>query len=447
MIWQGDRAWIWVAGAGTALLLVLGVASCRSPAWKAWPHTILFVVLDTVRSQNMSICGYERPTTPTLELFVQGRAAWTCGGVAPSTWTLPSHASFFTGLEQPRHGAGIGPGTVEFPWGTASGLGPEHPTLAERFAARGYQTVLVSGNPFVSELAGLTRGFDVARVADSFPRYFDDGLVEVLGETLEGQVETGEPLFLFVNISDAHNPWNDVPDVGWLPPRPGASGIVERKLYEGGEMSPDDAELLLAHVRDVYDYGVFRADRTLGRVLELLEHGAFFDETYRIVVTSDHGEYLGEHGRLLHGGPQLFEEVLRVPVLYKDSVAEVELPPTLSATAVYELTLDGRLPEGLPARATTFSQRYVPEPTGDAPCWKTTSALWAPAGKLVCEMGEVTRFDLAADPREASPLDPGGHPRLAEFLRFARETEATGQEVDEVDEEITRKLKALGYLE
>lgn len=446
MIWRRYRSWTGIAILATVLVLVIDAAVKSSR--EALPRTVVFVVLDTVRSQSVSICGYERPTTPTLGLFVvEGRAAYTCGAVSPSTWTLPSHASFFTGLEQPEHGVGVGPGTVEFPWGTASGLGPEAPTLAERFRERGYQTVLVSGNPFLSELSGLTRGFDVARVTKSFPRFFDEALDEALTETLEKDLVPGEPLFLFVNISDAHNPWNDVPAVGWLPPRPGASGILERKLYESGELAPEDAEQLLAHVRDVYDYGVFRADRTLGRVLQLLRAEGLFEGSYRIVVTSDHGEYLGEHGRLLHGGPQLYEEVIRVPLLVQDSARTVELPAVLSATAVFELTLNGRLPPELPPRATTFSRRPSGERSAGAPCWQTTSALWLADGKLVCDMGEVVRFDLAADPRESRPLGAAGHPQLTPFLAFARATEAAGLAVEEVDEEITRQLKAVGYLD
>jgi hypothetical protein len=70
-----------------------------------------------------------------------------------------------------------------------------------------------------------------------------------------------------------------------------------------------------------------------------------------------------------------------------------------------------------------------------------------PAGKLICEKGEIVRFDLQADPREATPLGAEGHPQLDAFLSFARATEAAGLQVDEVDEDLARKLKAVGYLE
>ena len=77
---------------------------------------IVMIVLDTIRSDHLSICGYERPTTPVLEDLVRQAQAATCDAYAPGTWTLPSHASFFTGLSVPDHGAHFGPDGRRMLW-------------------------------------------------------------------------------------------------------------------------------------------------------------------------------------------------------------------------------------------------------------------------------------------------------------------------------------------
>ena len=131
------------------------------------PHVVL-VVLDMLRADRLSLCGATRPTTPNLSrLRDEGGAATSCRAYAPGTWTLPSHASFFTGEEVPVHGADslLDPTDKESVslWGDhVRPLGQGLPTLAERLGTAGYRTVLVSGNPIVSKWAatGLTRGFD-----------------------------------------------------------------------------------------------------------------------------------------------------------------------------------------------------------------------------------------------------------------------------------------------
>ena len=67
--------------------------------------TVILVVLDTVRADHLSVCGYSRPTTPFLASLLQKGAHISCGGVSPAAWTVPSHASLFTGVDVPTHHA------------------------------------------------------------------------------------------------------------------------------------------------------------------------------------------------------------------------------------------------------------------------------------------------------------------------------------------------------
>jgi hypothetical protein len=187
--------------------------------------TVLFVVLDMVRADRLSLCGYGRPTSPSLERLRDLGAAWTCGAHAPGSWTLPSHASFFTGLPVYAHGVHYLPGDDALSMGGipvyARPLGPEPGTLAEAMAAAGYATAMVSGNPLLGEASGLTRGFEQVEVAPRFGALAGQDLLARTARVLSRARGEGRPLFLFVNIADAHDPWPAVPEgLGWLPATP-----------------------------------------------------------------------------------------------------------------------------------------------------------------------------------------------------------------------------------
>ncbi|MBW1761523.1 MAG: sulfatase-like hydrolase/transferase, partial [Deltaproteobacteria bacterium] len=146
---------------------------------------VIFVVMDTVRADRTSLCGYEHPTTPTLEKLVELGASYSCDSHSPSTWTLPSHASFFTGLDLDEHRAGAGGGTQNMAWGSVTPLDNRWPTLAEDMSARGYQTLFLSANPVVTDRMGLTRGFDHAVSARSYPEMHDHRLAARLQQMLD----------------------------------------------------------------------------------------------------------------------------------------------------------------------------------------------------------------------------------------------------------------------
>lgn len=277
--------------------------------------TAIFVVLDTMRADRTSLCGYAHSTTPKLEELVDRGASYACSSHAPSTWTLPSHATFFTGLGPEDHQAGSGGNTKGMTWGSVTPLGPRWPTLAEEMTARGYQTLLLSGNPVVGERMGLTRGFDHSVVARSYPEMHDHRLADRLKLILRYlALDPDRPLFAFINIADPHAPWRGIPeDEGFLPARPPMMIDPGRARFESGEMGDEEAEAWLSHMSDVYDYSVLRADRSLARVLEALEADGWLDGEYRLVITSDHGEYLGEHQLVEHGRPFFYEPVTRVP--------------------------------------------------------------------------------------------------------------------------------------
>lgn len=438
-------------------LLVLGALSfvAIEGGWgggtKRSAPVAIFVVIDTLRADRTSLCGYRHPTTPVLDDLVDDGASHACFAHSPSTWTLPSHASFFTGVALDGHGAGDGGGPQEMSWGTVTPLGPELPTLAEKMSDRGYQTLLISGNPVVAERMGLTRGFDHVAIARRYPMFHDHRLAERLKGLLRvARLDPARPLFVFVNIADAHSPWTAIPDdFDFLPPRGGLSIQPGRDRYESGEMSAEESEQYLAHLSDVYDYAVWRADRSLGQILDVLEGADWLDGDYRLVITSDHGEYLGEHQMVEHGREFFYEPVTRVPFVYYDTAAKLELPNDTASILAHSLMLDGSLPEPPPtAFASEFRQ---PDELGESspPCSAARAALWEAGRKLVADRGRVTRFDLAADPGEQSPLPADREALAPELLEHCRALDAAylGRPAVELDPAMLKQLRELGYVE
>lgn len=142
-----------------ALLVGLGLKSLgpglrvrlSSPVEPLRP-TVMLIVLDTFRADWPSVCGGPVPT-PNLEaLASREEGHFSCSAVTPGAWTLPSHASYFTGKGVLEHGAHSARGAGGSFWPPAFPLDGQHRTLAEEYAAQGYQTVSVSGNPLLLSL-------------------------------------------------------------------------------------------------------------------------------------------------------------------------------------------------------------------------------------------------------------------------------------------------------
>ncbi|TNE85465.1 MAG: hypothetical protein EP330_25615 [Deltaproteobacteria bacterium] len=455
----------------SALLLLVGAIEASFPnsklrfAWReatapvraSWhttatpsAPTILFVVLDTVRADHLSACGYERDTSPYLTSLAASGAALSCRAYAPGSWTLPSHASYFTGLEVTEHGAEFSPGGVEISKGnlTVRGLSEEPPTLSEQLAARGYSTHAVSANPVVSRYTGLDRGFDDARFAPQFGDWHGRAVMPALRDSLDAAPTDGTPLFLFVNLADAHEPFDAVglgaPE--WVPARPSLGFEDEPDgqwaRFQLGKMDEAEKRAFLAHLVDVYDHGVWQADQSLARILAELEARGWLAAGYRLVVTSDHGEMLGEHDLIDHS-VYLWEQTARVPLLVLDTERpDLTLDEPMSALEAYDLVLDGKR-HPRPIRATgqpnlTRAARYQG-------LYDTTSAaVWHDTEKEHWRDGDTLGFDVVADPEElhGTAIEP------SELLAEAVEANAAlGQRAGtDRDAEAAELLEAMGYL-
>ncbi len=446
-----------------ALFSLVLVAGAAYLGWSQYQRSqqqpnVLFVVLDAVRSDHTSLCGYHRPTTPQLERLVE-QGAWTsCDGIAPGSWTLPSHASFFTGLDVVEHGAHLprGAGGLALPIfeddNMVAPLGAGPTTLAEAMKAQGYLTLSVSGNPVVTKYTGLTRGFDHAYAPENFGDMHGQDLMDTVRHALSYHAgDTDQPLFLFVNIAEAHRPWTDIPPgLDWLPPRDGL------RVYYGGEdatwdrfvsqqMDEDEAKDLLGRVADLYDFGIWRADKMLGDILELWTERGWDWPRWRLVVVSDHGEFLGERGLLDHG-MYLWESNNRVPMLVWESDREHGFPTPFPTEELFHVV------QGLPveapehARAFAYPSERWQRRSGGRVGQHASVGLWQGDDKLLWTDGDVVRYDLSADPDEQAPLPAEDHPALPSLLEQVERYQQAAP-APPPSREVIEQLRAAGYLD
>lgn len=449
----GHRALRPLLALSGALLLVGGAAAAWWWQWRPerTEPTVVFVILDTVRADRLGACGYDKPTSPVLDSLVRQGASIACGAVAPGAWTLPSHASFFTGLPVWEHGstlaAGRDVGEALFSF-SVHPLPPELPTLAEAFSDRGYATALLSENSVVGPKTGLDRGYGWVksryRCGKSREGWFDPRLEELLAEHRRDP----RPLFLTVNSCQAHDPRSGAPeDVDWLEHHEKSSfRREEARAFIHGELDPEAEARWLAELSDAYDWSVFLADQHLGHLLARLEAEGWLEPGLRLVVTSDHGEMLGEH-QLIDHMEYLWEPVARVPLLVLDTEGPVALPEQLSATAAHDLVLHGRLPEPLPeVAAVSAPSRGRPSQVWTEG-WTPTAhaAHWEGDSKRMVVDGADLALDLTADPAELSPAPAPAdarqellHSRYDLIQARAGESGARGTE---------ELLRELGYVE
>lgn len=433
-------------------------ASCLVPLGAAWacrgrrsasarPH-VLLVTLDTTRRDRLG--PYRRPNTsksasisPNLDALAAQSIVYT-RAVAASSWTLPSHASLFTGKFPTSHGVRYDPeGTlrltaaIEGPgdWDAyrVNPLAPDEATLASTLREAGYRTGAVVAGPWMKRAFGLDGGFD---------HYDDDEIGDVNGRLASSVTAAAlrfleeleeEPAFLFLNYFDPHGPYDA--------PAP----------FGGRD---DDAPAAR------YDGEVRYMDHHVGRLLDGLRRLGLYDDCL-IVVTADHGELLGEHGKMGHGA-SLFEEEVRVPFLVKyprgekpagttdEPVHHVDvLPLVLERVGIAAPAGIQGAPRGVAKRpliAEVYPLAFMSTEGG----WR---ALYVGDKKFLWNSrGRHALYDLAADPGEQTSLFDAREESARRLVTLAERLWSslpapggTGPPAV-LDEETANALRSLGYV-
>jgi len=276
---------------------------------------ILLITVDTTRADHLPLYGYHSVRTPNLDsLAKHGILFQECATAAPLT--LPSHCSIMTGLYPTYHGVRINGNTA---------LSMEHLTMAEAFAAKGYETGAFVGAFVLDGRWGLNQGFK--HYDDQFDlkkfKKLDLGLVQRPGNQVVdaalGWLDTqkGKPFFAWIHLYDPHSPY--------APPEPFKSEYGARGIT------------------GLYDGEIAFMDEQIGRCLSWLDQSNLRKHTI-VAVMGDHGEGLGDHGEMTHGY-FIYDYAVHVPfilsvpeksaegIIIPSQVRTIDLYPTLLQAA------------------------------------------------------------------------------------------------------------------
>lgn len=391
---------------------------------------VLLVTLDTTRADHLGCYGNRGIRTPTLDALAR-EGVLCANAVTPVPATLPAHASLLTGLYPYHHGARAnGSFTLE----------DRNLTLTEILHAKGYATAAAISAYVLDSSYGLAQGFDLyhddlTRGLKHAPNMYRERPAELTNEAVFPWLRehAGERFFCWVHYFDPH--------ATYTPPEP------YRTDYAAVP----------------YDGEIAYADSQFGKLLNLLSELGVREKTL-VIVTSDHGESLGEHGERTHS-LLIYDATVRVPLIFnapaglargevlRRQVSLVDVAPTI-------LDLLGIDP---PVHFDGLSLRGAP-PNGPRACYVETLMPktmhgWAPLlgvrrddyKFILAPRAEV--YDLRDDPGELHNLfddRPDLAVDLHEILKqFVGEDPLLAADVPqnlEMDEEAVAKLAALGYI-
>ncbi len=253
------------------------------------PTSVVLITLDTVRADALGIHGQPRPTTPRIDRMAHEGAYFEYAMTA-APHTLAAHASLFTGLYPFAHGARANHGFA---------LAEENVTLAERLREAGHRTRAEIAAPVLRAATRIAQGFEPSETGPTSPNLAEakDPSAHLPGGGLRRSAENvtrrgiefiesmGEaPYLLWLHYFDAHLPYVDRPaDLARYPDAP-------------------------------YLAQVSALDREVGRVLDAIDQLGARDRTL-VILTSDHGESLGEHGEPTHSY-FVYDSTMRVPLIF-----------------------------------------------------------------------------------------------------------------------------------
>jgi arylsulfatase A-like enzyme len=411
-----------LAGVVVAGVLLLAVAHrhLSTPPSSPLPNVVL-VLIDTLRADHVGGYGYFRDTTPSVDRLIVEGAAFDAA-FSTSSWSVPAHVSLLTGMLPERHGV------FEF----GEDLPSQIRSLPTFLQERGYSTGIFAAHlPMYSSVEGLSDGFDHRMIVSGLE---EEKLVPAAIEWVHGQ---SPPFFLYLVLLTPHAPYERYP--------PAYDEELFTDMPSGGERKLEFSESRWASETGIprrarlgdhdevgyyinrYDRSARYADAMLGELLEGLEAEGLLANAL-LVVTSDHGEALGDHGAMTHE-ILLYDSLVRVPlVLYspgripggqrwKEQVDLTEVVPTilgLVGAQVPPTDLDGRdlsahlqkdtRPEEERLISAAYVRRHYRRFMLRTPCFKLIRSI---------DLGREEFYDLCADPGESNDLADAPLPRAA----------------------------------
>jgi len=425
-----------------------GVLGCGAEQSESVQHVVV-VVLDTTNADHLGSWGGAAAASPTLDALA-ARGVRFSEARSNTTWTLPSTASLLSGQYQETHGVV-----------TANDRVPDDlPLLTERFDDAGFDVAFISQMIFASERHGFDRG------VDHFVYHGKNKNAPAFHEAVRQRIDElgDQPTFTYVHFRRPHSPYDPSPE--YLAPfEPGCAlgGVSEDKdlrfadAVEDLELSDEERE----HLVHLYRGSLREVDDKLGEMIEAL--GERLTEDTLLVVTSDHGEGLGEHGDYGHG-EQIYREHVHIPLLLvgpgleprviDQPVSTVDLAPTLYEMVGIEPPqgMEGRSLVGMLSGAAVehapvrLSGRWYPDSN---PQVGAVGARWT----VLHQDGEMRVFDRRHDSQEQSPqeLAVSPDPELAMLMGLTQDLRkqrpaAKSVPAQQLTPEQIQELRRLGYL-
>jgi len=449
----------------TATAFVLLYLS-RNPRWfrpsrpPGSPANVVLILVDTLRADHLSLYGYPKSTSPRLDRLARERGVVLENVRSQAPCTFPSVNSLLTSREPHEL---VGRRALDF------SIPPELPTIATILAARGFETAAVSASPVVratpsreNPTGGFGAGF--ARFDESCGWDFAACVNDRAGALLD---ELEPPFFLYLHYMDPHDPYvlpgaRNPRFSGAAPRGPDRGALLAgdvntfaARLYgSSGEVGLDRSELEFLVGR--YDESIHYWDSWFGELMDEIERRGLAEETI-VVVAADHGEEFLEHGDLKHCR-NVFDTTIRVPlVFFVPGAAPRRLRIPATNLDIVPTVLDLVSAEAGGARFAGSSLGPWITGASGAPraalqysWWGEHRSLSDGLHKLVysTRTRDFALYRLDRDPGERSDVS-GSDRRVAaalagELRRRLSEDRSIG---DGTGEELSRQLRALGYLQ
>lgn len=445
------------------IFLALLVCAFACGMIRRGPPNVLLITIDALRGDHLELRGYSRETAPELSELAS-RGVYFKNAVAQAPLTIPSLLMIMTGKLFYN-----------------DSIPDDMKTVAEILKSRGYATAAFVRNPLIElDHRGIDRGFDTFycpekssgswtteaefKALAEAQLYAHDLRAEELLRQAEGWLEkspAGQPFFLWVHLFDPHDPY--------YPPSPydahfdqDYEGTVDgdvRRTYESenpiwGKVEknppPDD----MKHIIALYDGEIRYTSAQVGAFLKNLET-AGLDKRTLIVVSSDHGESLGEHNLWGHG-LSVYEPETLIPLIMvlpgripkgkvvSQPVEAIDIVPTVLSLIGKEK--DGNQFSGKDVADLMKDGTAVDERAGAFARWKDQKSYRTERWKLVDTGGKLEAFDLKEDPMEQNNIAELS-PALLTNLQFELgKTEKREVKIKKTGKSLLERLESLGYL-
>ncbi len=401
---------------------------CRSDVREI--RNVVLISIDTCRADYLSCYGYKQKTTPNIDAIAQEGVLFE-NTISPIAMTLPAHSSMMTGTIPPYHGIHDNDGYI---------LAKSNVTLAEILKEKGFTTGATIGAFVLDSQFGIAQGFD------SYYDNFDEDIntsgiaerrgAEVSKYTMQWLEENSkDPFFLFVHYFDPHS--------RYVPPEPFAS----------------------AYTSNPYAGEIAYVDSCIGQVIDKLKKLGLYESTL-LIITSDHGESLGEHGEQSHGY-FVYQSTVKVPLIIKvpggpegkrviDITGLIDILPTVCSLKGIQLPseVQGKDLSSYIFGKKIFAKKRSYYTESLFPTKYNANSLLS----LVTQQWkyiQTTRpelYDLVKDPKERKNLvksQPQTARRLQNDLQqilkqTIRQQDDTNNKI--MDEQTLRRLESLGYI-